>query len=167
MKKIATIVAIAAAFTSSSAFAQALDDNQAQGSATAEVVAPITLTHVQDAELSFGTFTAGSGGTVVVTRAGAGSATGGVVLLSGSQESSDQFTVAGDSDRAFTISVNDGVITHTDGQTTMNFAADAPTAGTLSGTGAANFSVGGTLTVGANQRPGDYSGTYLVEVAYN
>lgn len=167
MKKFAVLAATVAAFTSTSAFAQALDDNQAEGSATAEVVAPITLTHVSGAELSFGTFTAGAGGTVVVTQAGAGSATGDVVLLTGSTESADEFTVAGDANRSFSITVNDDVITHTNGTDTMAFTTDAATSGTLDASGADSFTVGGTLTVGANQEPGDYAGTYLVEVAYN
>lgn len=167
MKKIALIAATAAAFTSAPAFAQVLDDNQAEGSATAEVVAPITLTHVAGAELSFGTFTAGTGGTVVVTRGGAGSSTGGVVLLAGSVESSDEFDVAGDADRRFSITTTPDVITHTDGTTTMAFTPDARANHTLDAAGDASFTVGGTLTVGADQLPGDYSGTYLVEVAYN
>ncbi|WP_165853512.1 DUF4402 domain-containing protein [Aurantiacibacter aquimixticola] len=167
MKKFAVLAATAAAFTSTSAFAQALDDNQAEGSATAEVVAPITLTHVAGAELSFGTFTAGAGGTVVVTRGGAGSTTGDVVLLAGSNESSDEFTVAGDANRRFSITVNNGTITHTNGTDTMAFVPDARANHTLDAAGAADFTVGGALTVGADQEAGDYAGTYLVEVAYN
>jgi spore coat protein U-like protein len=38
---------------------------------------------------------------------------------------------------------------------------------TLDGTGAADFSVGGTLTVQPNMAPGIYSGTLTVSVAYN
>lgn len=166
MKKFAILAAVAAAAVSTPAAAQ-LADNQANGSATAEVVAPITLTHDDGAELSFGTFTAGTGGTVVVTRGGAGSTTGDVVLLAGSVESSDSFTVSGDADRRFSITTNDGTITHTDGTTTMSFTTDARANHTLSATGTAGFTVGGTLTVASDQLPGDYSGTYLVEVAYN
>ena len=59
--------------------------------------APITLTHVTGAVLDFGTFTTGdTGGTVVVTRGGNGSATGDVTLVQGSLEAADQFTVEGD-----------------------------------------------------------------------
>ena len=167
MKKFAVIAATFAAFTSTSAFAQALDDNQAEGSATAEVVAPITLTHVAGAELAFGTFTAGTGGSVVVTQAGVASTTGDVVLLAGSVESADEFDVAGDANPAFTITIGNGTITHTDGNTTMSFVTSGPNAGTLDGSGATSFNVGGTLTVSANQLPGDYTGSYLVEVVYN
>ena len=38
---------------------------------------------------------------------------------------------------------------------------------TLSGTGAASFTVGGTLTMSRNQAPGTYAGTVSVNVAYN
>ncbi|WP_271079297.1 DUF4402 domain-containing protein [Aurantiacibacter sp. MUD61] len=167
MKKFAVLAAVAAAFTSTSAFAQALDDNQAEGSATAEVVAPITLTHVVGAELAFGSFTAGTGGTVVVSQAGVGSVTGDVVHMSDSIESADEFDVAGDAGRQFSITTTPDVITHTDGTTTMSFVPSAPATGTLDVNGDANFAVGGTLTVGASQLAGDYAGTYLVEVAYN
>lgn len=167
MKKFAVIAAVAAFATSSPAFAQALDDNQAEGQAVAEVVAPITVTHVTNASLNFGTFTAGTGGTVVVARDGTGSSTGDVVLLSGSIEASDEFTVAGDGDRTFTITTDDSDVTHTDGSTTMAFTTDARADHTLSAAGAADFTVGGTLTVAGNQLAGNYSGTYVVTVDYN
>lgn len=166
MKKFAIIAATAAAMASTPAAAQ-LADNQANGSATAEVVAPITLTHTDGSELSFGTFTAGTGGTVVVARNGNGSTTGDVVLLAGSVESADSFDVAGDADRRYSITAVGGDITHTDGTTTMSFTTNAQNNRTLDASGDDSFSVGGTLTVGADQLAGDYTGTYLVSVAYN
>lgn len=36
----------------------------------------------------------------------------------------------------------------------------------LSGTGTGNFTVGGTLTVGANQTAGTYNGSFSVSVEY-
>lgn len=164
MKKFAVLAAVAAFATSAPAFAQ---DNQADGSATAEVVAPITLTHVAGASLNFGTFTAGTGGTVVVARNGGGSSTGDVVLLAGSTESSDEFTVEGDADRRFSITTGNSNVTHTDGTTTMAFTTDARGNHTLDTAGDADFTVGGTLTVGADQLAGDYAGTYVVTVDYN
>jgi hypothetical protein len=56
----------------------------------------------------------------------------------------------------------DGSVTLTSGASTMTLRAftsnPAPTAGALSG-GTLTFSVGATLTVGANQTTGSYSGS--------
>lgn len=170
MKKYAIIAAFAAALTSAPAFAQALDDNQAQGSATAEVIAPITVTHVSGAALNFGQFAATRAGTVTVTQTGTRTSAD-VDLAAGSVPSADSFTVAGDRGRAFSIATSSSnVVTHADGDT-MTFTVDAPTTGTLSspssGNGTANFNVGGALAVVAGQKAGDYTGSYTVTVNYD
>ncbi|MCU0946747.1 MAG: DUF4402 domain-containing protein [Porphyrobacter sp.] len=165
MKKL-IILAAAAAVVSTPAMAAPGNTSTAQGAATAEVVAPITLTHVNGAALNFGTFTTGdAGGTVVVTQAGAGNATGEVTLLGGSVEAADAFTVAGDANRAFTIATTGGSVSN--GTDTMNFTTNAATSGTLNASGAASFSVGGTLTVVGGASAGAYTGSYNVTVAYN
>ena len=165
MKKL-LIAAAAATIISTPAFAAPTNTDSADGSATATVVAPITLTHVEGAVLNFGAFTAGGGGTVVVTRAGNGSETGEVVAVAGSTNSADQFSVSGDADRVFTISTDDGSVSDGNGNS-MDFTTNAPARGTLDSSGAATFNVGGTLTVGADQVPGDYNGTYNATVTYN
>lgn len=163
MKKIA-IFAVAAAI-STPAFAAPGDTASANGAATAEVVAPITLTHADTAALNFGTFTTGTtGGTIVVTQGGTATATGDVTLVSGSTEAADAFSVAGDAGRAFSITSGTGSVAN--GGTSMAFTTDAPTSGTLTG-GAATFSVGGTLTVAGGEAAGTYTGSYNVTVAYN
>ena len=78
MKKF-VMAAVAVALSSGSAYAAT-----ANGSATAEVVAPITLTHTTGATINFGMFVAGTGGSVIVTPLGVGSSTGGVTLVAGS-----------------------------------------------------------------------------------
>lgn len=160
------ILAAVAAFIAAPASAAPGDTSTAQGAATAEVVAPITLVHVNGASLNFGTFTTGdAGGTVVVDLAGAGTATGEVTLLGGSTEAADAFTVEGDANRAFTIATANGSVTN--GTDTMNFTTSAATAGTLDAAGAAAFAVGGTLSVTGGQSAGTYTGSYNVTVAYN
>lgn len=165
MKKL-IIVAGAAAMFATPAMAAPGNSDDATGAATAEVVAPITITHDAGAVLNFGTFTAGTAtGTVTVSQAGAGSAAGDAVLLSTSTESADAFTVTGDAGRNFDIVATDGTVT-TAGGATMSFTTDAPASGTITG-GSVGFSVGGTLSVGANQAAGSYSGSYTVTATYN
>lgn len=163
MKK-ALVLAALAAVVSSPALA-APDSATDSGSATATVVAPITLTHDAGAVLSFGSFTTGTtGGTVVVTRAGNGSATGDVTLVAGSTESSDSFTVTGDADRAFQVTALAGVVSNAG--TDMAFVPNAALNHTLTG-GSVQFRVGGTLTVLGTEPAGTYTGTYAVTAAYN
>lgn len=52
--------------------------------------------------------------------------------------------------------------------TASSFLTNQPSdVATLDGTGAASFTVGGSLAVGASQAAGSYSGTLTVDVAYN
>lgn len=161
------LMAVAAAAISTPAIAAPGNTDTATGAATAEVVAPITITHDTGAVLDFGTFTAGTAaGTVTVTQGGAGSTTGDAVHVATSTESADSFTVTGGANRGFDILAVGGTVAETGGAT-MAFTADAPASGTLDGTGSTSFSVGGTLVVAANQTPGVYSGSYVVTATYN
>ena len=104
MKKILLAAAITA-LTSGTAFAAPSGNTaNATGSAKATIVAPIAIVHTAGASINFGTFTAGTGGTVVVTALGAGSVTGDVGTVSGNTNAADAFTVTGDGTRTFTIS---------------------------------------------------------------
>lgn len=165
MKKI-LLVAAAGAAMSTQAVAAPGDTAAADGSATATVVSPITLTHDAGASLSFGTITAGGGGTVVVNRNGRGSVTGEVSLVDASTTAADAFTVGGDANRAFVVTAADGDVTNTDGDT-MSFTTNVARNGTLDGTGAATFTVGGELTVPDSAPVGTYTGTYEATVTYN
>lgn len=165
MKKLIILAASAAAISTSAAAAPG-DTSTAQGAATAEVVAPITLEHVNGAALNFGIFTTGdAGGTVVVDQLGAGAATGEVSLLGNSVEAADAFTVAGDANRTFTIATTGGSVSN--GSDSMNFTTNADATGALDAAGAASFSVGGTLSVAGGESAGTYTGSYNVTVAYN
>jgi len=142
------------------------DTDTATGTATATVVAPIVLEHDSGAALAFGSFLAGAGGTVVVTPAGAGSITSDVEFVSGSTTSADSFTVSGDAGRSFTISATGSTVSN--GTETMAFTTVVSAASdTLDTNGDGAFTVGGTLTVAADQAAGDYTGTYDATVAYN
>lgn len=166
MKKIAIVAAASAVMLSVPALAAPGNQSTADGAATAEVVAPLTLTHDAGATLNFGTFVPGTtGGTVTVTRAGNGTAGGDVTLMPGSIEAADSFSVAGDAGRRFSIVTGAGSVTS--GSDSMAFTTDARANHTLDASGAATFTVGGELTVGANQAAGVYTGSYSVTVTYN
>lgn len=165
MKKFVVLAATAAAFAATPAMAAPGDTDTEAGVATATVVAPITLTHVPAASLAFGSFTAGNGGTVVVTPAGLATSTGEVDHVTGSVESADAFTVSGDAGRAYSISTGAGTVTFLTNSMAFTTTPSAA-AGTLTG-GAGAFTVGGTLTVGSGQAAGNYTGSYDATVTYN
>ncbi len=172
MKNFISAAAIIAALASGSAYASPAtasgNTSTVAGSATAKVIAPIKLTHVSGAVLNFGTFTAGSGGTVVVTAAGSGSTTGDVGFAPLSTNAADSFTVAGDPSRSFSIATQSGTVTAATSSATMAFTTSASAnSATLDNAGAASFTVGGTLTVASAQAPDAYAGTYNATVTYN
>lgn len=130
-------------------------------------------TFTTNRSLVFGRFVAGSGGTIIVSPSGARMRTGGVALVS-SAPSSASFTFtdnAGDNaSAAVIISLPaDGSVTLTSGASTMavtSFTSNpGPAAGAMSG-GTLIFTVGATLTVGANQPAGSYTGSIPITVQY-
>ncbi|WP_298195594.1 DUF4402 domain-containing protein [Novosphingobium sp.] len=157
-----------AALTASPALAAGGNTATATGTATATVVAPLQITHTSGAALSFGMFTAGNGGTVSVSQAGAASVTGDIGLVTGGTVSADSFTISGGPSRTFTISTSTGNTVAVGGASRANMplAVSAPTSGTLSSAGTFALKVGGTLTVAASQPAGSYTGTYTVTVTY-
>lgn len=143
----------------------------ASANATATVVTPISIT--KQADLQFGKFMAGgAGGTIVMTPAGARSATAGVSLYNqGSVQSAATFSVAGDGSSTYSITLPaDGTINLTDGasntMTVNTFTSNPSGTGTLTG-GNQTLNVGATLAVAANQVAGNYTGSFNVSVDYN
>lgn len=164
MKKI-VIAAVAAAIAVPAAAAPG-DSATANGTATAEIVAPIAIVHDTGAALDFGLIVPGTAaGTVVVDAAGNGTDGGDATLLPGSTTAADSFTVTGVADATYSIVTGTGSLTGPGTAMAFSTAPSAPT-GTLTG-GTDSFTVGGTLTVGANQAGGTYTGSYTATVAYN
>ena len=157
MKKIVLAAALVALSSGSANAATAT------GSATVTVVTPIAITHTSGATLNFGTFDAGTGGSVSVSQAGVGTAGGGVLFVSGNTNAADQFNVTGQGTRSFNISTTGGTVSN--GTVTMAFTTSAPASGTLVA-GATSFKVGGLLTVASGQATGTYTGTYTATVVY-
>jgi len=153
------------------------------GTATANVIRPITLAAARD--LAFGNVVPGAtGGTLVIAGTAAGLQTpGGGVTQPASQKgtvTSAQFNVTGEALFTYTLTIPTAPVTISDSATTPNtmtvstFTSDVATtagAGQLSGSigaaGTQTVSVGGTLNVGANQAAGSYTGSFSVTVAYN
>lgn len=142
------------------AAAMAQSSDTAQADALANIIAPITLTWVTD--LNFGDIvTDADGGTVTVTNLGVGSAALGLTLLPSTATTAATFTVGGTAGRAFTLVVDPSVLLSGPG-------ADMTAVLTNTGDGTVGdtVAVGGTLTVGAAQTEGSYSGTFDVTVSY-
>lgn len=126
---------------------------------------------VNSSPLVFGSFAAGSGGTITVSTSGMCSA-GGSVIMVVSDCAAAGFTITGDPNFTYIIDLPaDNFVTLTgpgSDMTITNFTSDPEGAnGLLSAGGEQNLSVGGTLNVSNNQASGTYSGSFTVIVNYN
>lgn len=134
---------------------------------------PVTALSVSNTQgIAFGAFAAGAGGSVVIAPAGTRSATGSVVLISSNTGAAAQFTVSGDAEFTYAITLPaDGTATLSDGaghsMNVNSFTSSPSLTGQLSFAGSQQLSVGATLNVGNNQPAGGYSGSFIVTVDYN
>jgi hypothetical protein len=130
----------------------------------------ITLTNTQS--LAFGSFIAGSGGTMAVSTSGGRSVGSGSIVLMNMNPTAHAaaFNVTGDANAPYTITLPaDGVVSLTGPGAAMavgSFTSNPTSAGTLNSGGTGTIAVGATLTVGSNQVPGSYSGSFSVTVTY-
>jgi hypothetical protein len=165
--------AVAILFSGVSVMASAQNNATQAATASAKIVAPLTL--VKSADLNFGTIaTSNAVGTVTVpaTSGSQASATGGASMVASSlsQTGPAVFAITGESDQTFKLNVKTGdVITLANGDETMDVTLSIPgftaTANTLTG-GTRTLYIGGSLAVGANQVSGSYSKTFDVTIAY-
>ena len=166
MKKFLLCAGLALTVTAP-AYAASGNTSTTSGAAAANIVTPIVLTH-GSTTLNFGSFTTGSGGSVIVNATGGGNTSGDVGFVPGSSVTPDGFTVKGDTSRNFSISTTGGTVSNSGGTVSMAFSTVASAASaTLDGSGNGAFTVGGTLTVVGNETAGAYTGTYNATVAYN
>ncbi|WP_224984178.1 DUF4402 domain-containing protein [Geomonas agri] len=136
----------------------------------ATVVLPVTITKVTD--LNFGRFmSGGTGGSVVVDTAGAQSVTGGVTTTAalGGTATAATFTISGEPTSTYAVTFPAQTPLTGPGTSMIIGTFTMDSSGTLNTFGAApeTLSVGATLTVGASQASGAYSGTVDVAVNYN
>lgn len=142
----------------------ASEDEAFQASAT--ILDAIAVTKVAD--LVFANIAPGATtGTVVVSAAGVRTCNA-PLTCSGSVSAAD-FGVTGASDATFAVTLPPAA-NISSGTDTMLVDGFTSSLGSGTGTlvaGAADFQLGATLNVGANQAAGAYSGTFNVTVEYN
>lgn len=142
--------------------------------ATAQVIAGLTAT--ENAQLNFGRFSPETqGGKVIITPEGARTVQG-TVVLGGGAANSAIFTITGEYESTFSITLPSGpaTLTNTLNAKTMqvtdwqSFPAPGIGVGKLNG-GSMTVSVGAVLNVGnMNANPvGIYTGIYAITFAYN
>ncbi len=169
-----SLTGLAASLLASPAHASARD-------ADAKVIVVTPLSFIQADDLEFGTMLAGpTAGTVTVSPFGVRTKTGGVTLVSGLVQPAT-FAGYGSTNQFVTISLtsNTYLMTRVGGTQTMQFdtfvigsnplaqITTAPrTFRIVSATGLFRFPVGATLRVGANQTPGNYTGTFAITLNY-
>jgi hypothetical protein len=169
--KLALIAATTAAGIGAVSLANAAS---ASASASATVVTPIAI--VASANLAFGSFAPGTGGTVTVDTGGARAASG-PILTGAAPSSAARFNITGQAGLTYSIG-HSGTTVLANGANTMtltkfsdlagvNGTSGSATSGTLDGSGAQSLFVGGTLAVAANQVAGLYNGTVIATVEYN
>ncbi len=143
---------------------------------TATVITPIAIT--KSADLVFGSFARGAGGSVTISTSGARTASGTILSTVGNTPSAAKFDVTGDGASTYSITWSgDTVLTDSVSTETMTLArisdltaGNATTGEVTSGTltsGAQSIYLGGTLTVGAAQAAGAYTGSVTATVEYN
>lgn len=142
---------------------QAMADDNATATATANIITPIAVTKTQD--LAFGNILAGSGGDVTVNSDDTTGVTGGVTLLTGSPVTAAHFHVVGDTNGGATYHVDYTKTNLTSGVNSMILVLGLPDTTPTSGTH--DTKIGGTITVANAQAPGTYTGSVTATATYN
>ena len=173
MKKILILSSLIALFASNQSFAATTS-----GTSNVKIVPVIVLT--AGAPLEFGSIaTTGTAGSVTINASNLAAnplitPANSLTLVSGATRSAGVFSVTGEASVSYTVTLPGSAVTlagsgsasgHTVSVGTFNFIAGTG-ARTFSAVGADSFSVGATLSVGANQDPGPYTGTYTVIANY-
>lgn len=156
-------VVVGAAIAGLAMNAPAAHAASATGTAKAKILRQITLTNTSD--LQYATIISGATASTVAVSTGGTRTCGGSLTCTGTATSAN-FNVAG-TDGAVVLVGGDSSVTlngSLGGTMTSTLTYSAPTI-TLGSTGG-SFQVGGTLSVGANQASGDYSGTFNVTANY-
>lgn len=120
--------------------------------------------------LNFGEFTAGPvAGSVILTPSGTRSSSGGVSLSPAGISNPAMFSVTGNPNATFTITLPTSLLINDNfgnSMTVSNFGSLPANNGQLSAAGQAIVSVGGTLNVTPNQPMGGYNSIMVVTLNY-
>jgi hypothetical protein len=157
-------------FAANRAEAQVTAVSTAATSAT--VITPISI--IKNADLNFGNVVpSGTAGTVIISTAGVQSFTGGALAFTNDDGSptAASFTVSGEEDATYSISLTSPSITVTNGSNNMTVGTfvTSPTSTGVLTSGSQVITIGATLSVGAGQAAGLYQNADGLEitVAYN
>jgi methionine-rich copper-binding protein CopC len=168
MKPLRTLLSLSMVLSAPAAFAQASATQTA--TTTGRIITSIAI--AKTADLNFGDIVSTAlAGTVVVTPAGARSATGGSQLAGGTVTAAS-FNITGQASKTYAITLPAAAFNVTSGANTMavnTFTSNPSGTGALSGAGAQTLTVGATLAVGATQATGTYTNaaSLSVTVTYN
>lgn len=148
--------------------------DSAQGTAAAEIVAPISIepnANAGNGALNFGRLAAPAtdSSVTVIADGSRSSATPNILIAGGTPSSAAHFLVTGGADLSYTATT-DAATTISNGTDTL--AVDLDQFDDGDGTfvlvgGDDEVIVGGTLSVPAGTSSGDYTGTFNVQVQYN
>lgn len=159
MKRALTGVALAA-FAMNASAAHAASTT---GTAKAKILRQITLTNTSD--LQYATIISGATASTVAVST-AGGVTCGTGLTCTGTTSAANFNIAGTNGAVVLVGGDSSVTLNGSlGGTMTSSLSYSATNVTLTAAGG-SFQVGGTLSVGANQASGDYSGTFNVTANY-
>lgn len=154
---------LGAAIAALSMNASAAQAASATGTAKAKILRQITLTNTSD--LQYATIISGAtASTVAVSTAGA--RTCGANLTCTGTSTAANFNIAGTDGAVVLVGGDANVTLNGSLGGTMTSSLTYSTASVTLGTTGGSFQVGGTLSVGANQASGDYSGTFNVTANY-
>jgi len=120
----------------------------------------------KQADLSFGAMLVNYAGTITIDTNGNAITTGGISRFGGAISTS-RFQVRGCPDKAYTIILpsQTSLNSASSSMSVDNFIAN-PSIGLLDPNGNQDLSVGARLNISSLQAPGDYSGTFTVEVVF-
>jgi hypothetical protein len=161
---------IGAAIVAAVTFTQAANaQNTASASflASANIVSPIAI--VNNGPMSFGDVVPGTSAGSVVLAAAGGRTPSGVTLGGSTSWSAATFTVTGAPNYAYSIGLPGSVTINSGGNsmTVASFTSNPTGPGNLGSGGTQALAVGATLSVGASQAVGFYTGSFNVTVTYN
>lgn len=169
--KLALIASIAMLAASASAPSLAAATSST-ASAAATVMVPIAISNT--ANLSFGKFAVGTtGGTLLLNTSGTLTPSSDITTGGGTPAAAI-FHITGETGASYSISAPDITLTDSGSNTMALALITSFSTGTSTGTvpnstivaGGQDLYVGGTLTIGASQVAGNYSGTVTVSVQY-
>lgn len=135
----------------------------ARGDATVKILQAITVS--KTADLNFGNVVPSAAAATVAVGED-GTRTCGTGLSCYGTTTSGAFNVTGTAGETVSVGIDNATIQLSNGTQSMAVALSTSTSSLTLAGGTGSFRVGGTLSVGANQAAGTYTGQYNVSVNY-